>query len=77
VKSEKETRVSEKLNHYRDDVMTHLKYIKERVDANHRHLENVNGRLRDAENSITGIKATGSTFTLIIGAILTWLGYHK
>ena len=28
---------------YRGEVMTHLSYIKEKVDANHNHLEKVNG----------------------------------
>ena len=34
---------------YRGEVMTHLAYIKEKVDANFEHLERVNGRLNRAE----------------------------
>ena len=37
------------IKEHRDEVMTHLKYIKEKVDANHNHLEKVNGRLNKAE----------------------------
>ena len=36
---------------YRDLVVTHLKYIKEKVDANHKHLEKLNGRVRTNEVS--------------------------
>ena len=65
------------LNEYRDDVLTHLEYIKEKVDANHKHLEKVNGRLNKAENDITAIKTTGITLSALIGIVLTWLGLDK
>ena len=64
-------------NEYRDDVLTHLKYIKEKVDANFEHLERVNGRLNKAENNITAIKTIGSTLTIVIGVVLTWLGIQQ
>ena len=63
-----------KIDEHRAEVMTHLKYIKEKVDANHNHLERVNGRLNKAENNITGIKATGITLYTLMGLVLTWLG---
>ena len=66
--------MNKKINEYRGEVITHLEYIKEKVDANHEHLEKVNGRLRKAENNITAIKTTGTTLAAIIGAFLTWLG---
>lgn len=62
---------------HRDEVMTHLKYIKEKVDANYKHLEKVNGRLNKAENSITAIKTTGYTLYTLIGAFLAWFGITK
>ena len=64
-------------NEYRDDVLTHLRYIKEKVDANFKHLERVNGRLNKAENDITAIKTTGITLSALIGIVLTWLGLDK
>jgi hypothetical protein len=67
-------KMKKNLNEYRGEVITHLEYIKEKVDANHEHLERVNGRLRKAENNITAIKTTGTTLAAIIGAFLTWLG---
>ena len=67
-------KMNKKINEYRDEVITHLEYIKEKVDANHDHLERVNGRLRKAENNITAIKTTGTTLGAIIGGFLTWLG---
>ena len=59
---------------YRDDVMTHLKYIKEKVDACECHLETLNGRVRKNENSITSIRSIGITLYALIGVALTWLG---
>ena len=57
---------------YRDEVMTHLKYIKEKVDENHTHLLQLNGRVREAEVSISWMKGIGTTVTFILGSILTW-----
>ena len=58
------------IKEYRDGVMTHLMYIKEKVDANFEHLERVNGRLNKAENDITRLKAVGITlFTMLTIAI--------
>tara|TARA_R100000781_G_C4078212_1_gene126812 strand:- start:1532 stop:1741 length:210 start_codon:yes stop_codon:yes gene_type:complete len=65
------------VNEYRDEVMTHLEYIKEKVDKNYSHLERVNGRLNKAENDITAIKTTGITLSALIGIVLTWLGLQK
>ena len=65
------------IDKYRDEVMTHLQYIKERVDETHSHLEKVNGRLNKAENNITIIKTTGVTLYTVIAAILAWLGINK
>ena len=62
------------LDKYRGEVLTHLEYIKEKVDANHSHLEVVNGRLNKAENNITAIKTIGTTLAAIIGGFITWLG---
>ena len=62
------------LDEYRGEVLTHLEYIKEKVDANHSHLDVVNGRLNKAENSITAIKTIGTTLAAIMGGFLTWLG---
>ena len=68
---------TENIDKYRDEVMTHLKYIKEKVDANHRHLESVNGRFRVAENSITAIKTIGTTISVFLGTALTYLGIKE
>lgn len=65
------------IDQYRDTVMTHLKYIKERVDENHKHLVNVNGRLRKAENNITAMRTVGITLYAVIGAFLTWIGLKQ
>ena len=69
---------------YRNDVTLQLTritgelvHIREKVEANHAHLEKINGRLTTAEHSITAIKTIGTTLTIVIGVILTWLGIQK
>ena len=48
-----------------DLVINHLEYIRKRVD-------DINGRVRDNEKSISWIKGIGATITFILGSILTW-----
>ena len=69
---------------YRNDVTIQLvricgelAHIREKVEANHEHLEKINGRLTKAEHSVTAMKTIGSTVTIVIGVILTWLGLQK
>ena len=69
---------------YRNEVTLHLvritgelSHIREKFEANHTHLEKINGRLTTAEHSVTAIKTIGSTLTIVIGIILTWLGLDK
>ena len=69
---------------YRNDVTLQLTritgeltHIREKVEANHRHLEKINGRLTTAEHSLTAMKTIGTTLTIVIGTILTWLGLDK
>ena len=71
------------IEQYRSNITLHLtrisgdlEHIKEKVDDNNKHLEKINGRLRAAENSVTAIKTVGTTITLIIGIVLTWLGIY-
>ena len=62
------------INDYREGVMTHLMYIKEKVDANFEHLEKVNGRLNKAENDITKLKAIGVTLFSILTIAISLVG---
>ena len=54
----------EKVNEYRSEVLTHLKYIKEKVDANHKNINLINGRVRKNERSISWIKGIGLTLSI-------------
>ena len=54
-----------------------VEHIKEKVNANFKHLEKVNGRLNKAENNITGVKSIGITLYAIIGIVLAWLGIKE
>jgi len=69
--------VSKDISKYRDEVMTHLKYIKEKVDANHKHLRELNGRVRKAESSISWMKGIGTTITFVLGLLLAWFKANK
>jgi len=62
---------------HRSEVMLHLMYIREMVDANHKHLEKVNGRLNKAENNITKIVAIGSTVLSLLTIAITAMGVFK
>ena len=53
-------------------VITHLEYIKEKVDANHNHLKELNGRVRKNELSISWIKGIGLTVTFIVSSFITY-----
>ena len=84
MRSEAETRNMKSTEEYRSEVTLHLTritgelaHIREKVEANHRHLEKINGRLTTAEHSITAMKTIGTTLTIVIGTILTWLGLDK
>ena len=66
-----------KNDEYREAVIVHLQYIKERVDANHEHLLRLNGRVVKNERSITKIFAIGSTISFIFTLILTYLGIRE
>ena len=76
------------LKEYRDGVMTHLMYIKERmdtnhlyikekVDANHEHLKLLNGRINKAENNISKITAIGATFAFLVTLFMSYFGFRK
>ena len=65
---------TENINAYRDSVMTHLMYIKEKVDANHKHLEKVNGRLNEAENNLIKLRTMGATLFSILTIAITLIG---
>lgn len=65
---------SEAETQYRKNILTHLKYIKEQVDVNQRHLEKINGRLRQTEASIAWMKGIGVTITFVLSFII---GYFK
>ena len=65
------------LDKHRSNVMLHLAYIREMVDANHSELKRLNGRVRDNEKQISWIKGIGSSFVFVISMILAWMGVEK
>jgi predicted nucleic acid-binding Zn-ribbon protein len=84
MRSESETIEMKSTEEYRNEVTVHLvritgelAHIREKVEANHTHLEKINGRLTKTEHSVTAIKTIGTTLTIVIGTILTWLGLGK
>ena len=69
--------MSNNLDKYRDEVMTHLKYIKEKVEANHKHLLHLNGRVRSAEVAISWIKGIVAAMTTVFIAIAGWFKFGE
>ena len=57
--------------------MTHLKYIKEKVDENHSHLAKLNDRVRKTESSISWMKGIGTTITFLLGTLFAWFKIDK
>ena len=51
-------------------VLTHLEYIKEKVDANFKHLEKLNGRVGKTESAIQKIMGVGTAITFVIASVL-------
>tara|TARA_R110000824_G_scaffold57588_2_gene156530 strand:+ start:246 stop:443 length:198 start_codon:yes stop_codon:yes gene_type:complete len=56
-----------------DLVLTHLEYIKDKVDANFNHLQKLNGRVRNNEVTLSWIKGIGSGITFIVSCILGYI----
>tara|TARA_R100000808_G_scaffold24134_1_gene54836 strand:- start:896 stop:1096 length:201 start_codon:yes stop_codon:yes gene_type:complete len=63
-----------KASEYKEIVLTHLQYIKEKVDANHDHLQTLNGRVGRNEKIISWIIGVGSSLVFIITCLVTYLG---
>ena len=65
------------LKEYRDAVMTHLMYIKEKVDSHDARLSDINGKVNKNQNDITRITTIGATFGIIVTFIMSYLGIRK
>ena len=59
---------------YKATMMTHILYIKEKVDNCEKHLELQNGRIRANERAISRIVSIGSTLAFIFTAVMSYLG---
>lgn len=60
-----------KTKNTKDDlIISHLEYIRERVDQ-------INGRVRENEKQISWIKGIGVMFVFCISSIMTWIGIDK
>ena len=77
MKSESETILSKELGAHRADMMTHVLYIKEKIDNCEKHLEKINGRVNTNEKAVSRIISIGSTFAFVITLIMSYLGIMK
>ena len=55
---------------HREEVLLHLKYIKENVDNANIKLDKLNGRVIENEKNISFIKGFGSMVTAIFGIMM-------
>ena len=62
---------------YRDAVMTHLMYIKEKVDSHDTRLADINGKVNKNKNDITRITTIGATFVGLATLVMSYLGMRK
>ena len=53
-----------------NEILAHLKYIKEKVDNNEIKLDKINGRVRKTENDLATAKGVGGIFSIIFSALL-------
>ena len=58
---------------YRQVVITHLKYIKEKVDANNARLQTLNGRVRNTEIKLSWFQGIGAGVTFILSSVIAYL----
>jgi hypothetical protein len=65
------------LEKYRNNVLTHLEYIKEKVDANHTHLQLLNGRVRENEKQISWMKGIGAAITFVLSVGMSIIVFFK
>jgi len=52
---------------------TDLKYIKEQVDKNEKHLSKINNRVGNTEKKISFLQGIGSFIGILFGAFITFL----
>ena len=69
---------------FETDITLHLirigsdvEHIKDNIDSINKHLQLINGRVRENEKQISWMKGIGSTFVFIIGVVLTWFGIER
>ena len=58
---------------FKELVMTHLEYIKKRVDDNYNHLQKLNGRVGKTENAISWIKGIGISISFVVSTFIAYL----
>ena len=67
--------MANRLDEHRKEVLTHLEYIKERVDYNAKHLDRINGRLREAEKKISFLQGFSSVVSFVLITFSSVLAY--
>ena len=58
---------------YREELKTHIKYIRGKVDDNHDELRSLNGRVRITEKKVTRLETLTGVFSTIISVGFGWL----
>ena len=58
---------------YREELQTAVKYIKEKVDENHKELKGINGRLRKTEGKVTRLETLGGIVGSVFTGTIAWI----
>lgn len=62
--------MNKKVDEYRDSVITHLEYLREKIDKVELHLDRLNGRVRTNERNIYWIFGLGVGITSLLSTFI-------
>lgn len=69
--------MANKANEHRDWVKVNIEYIVKELDKQTDKLDQINGRVRQNEKSISFIKGIGSVVAAIIGGVIGWFEINR
>jgi hypothetical protein len=69
--------MANKTTEHRDWVKVNLEYIVKELDKQTEKLDQINGRVRQNEKSISFIKGVGAVLSAVFGGLIGWFEINK